>query len=793
MAPIAETSVLHLSLKGEEISNSIGSMFTRNTSTVIKVCAFQPAAQEVWQPVLTSSRALEEPASASAWPSWRILEQSSNQEWSPIKIACQKLCQGDLDWPVQIEVVHQDEHGEDVAQVGSFETTVSELLKRSKDTTGNARSYNLMESGRCSGRIVVAEARIEEGEFGDSSPEPATTVEEYVDTITETQSWASSTIYSELPSCAASMISTISATSTKKSIPRPPEFSTKISATQRYSEDTQEARFPLPPKGALKRGKSIQYMEPSRKMLILNLGAVNLVPLPKGFLDDATNAWYTISAFRAGNVSPFQVVYNSDTVADNLSPVWEECVIGLDELCSGNLDWPILISVYDRQNSGRDGPMGSYQTTVSEILRNQESKKGSGQSGRMTLKRGFREIGDLKVVSATIQDGSADEEAIVQDDRSWFLKTRDLVADLVDYRKHEEQVNSAVAEVTDDHGDSTRGKNISTVEDSTHGGQSAMVTETDAASAGLGSSCSGTLSNFSREWSESSFSRADGSSEFGHSDSESFDKCFDALKLHEVDAEDEPKLGGLGEGNRAVADDEKKEKANECTKSERKKVAEAVKSIRGEKENKTRKDAIGNPARPRKSKRSIAQKTLKQTLKAARRVMPDEETQKKLNRKVKRTIRGTVKAVHRVVKEGVDSKKKRGKLPVETKTLAAEPARPKGGAGDMVLSTWMTQREENVAAGAGKLDDLASIMDISYKHEEPTPSVRTTAATQKKAKCNEKPKKVTKKETKESAQRTTILTKKGLTKGVSKLPKRSRSGTKKLDYAKMLDDDSRHS
>lgn len=53
---------------------------------------------------------------------------------------------------------------------------------------------------------------------------------------------------------------------------------------------------------------------------------------------------------------------------NNLSPLWNEKKIELSELCDGDYDHPIKISVFDHEGDGDHKLIGFVETTVSEII-----------------------------------------------------------------------------------------------------------------------------------------------------------------------------------------------------------------------------------------------------------------------------------------------------------------------------------------------------------------------------------------------------------------------------------------
>ena len=56
----------------------------------------------------------------------------------------------------------------------------------------------------------------------------------------------------------------------------------------------------------------------------------------------------------------WNVVHRSKEVKDNLSPNWAEDNLDLSTLCGGDLDHPILISVFDYESSGKVRAISFY-------------------------------------------------------------------------------------------------------------------------------------------------------------------------------------------------------------------------------------------------------------------------------------------------------------------------------------------------------------------------------------------------------------------------------------------------
>ena len=84
----------------------------------------------------------------------------------------------------------------------------------------------------------------------------------------------------------------------------------------------------------------------------------------EGFMRKS-DPFYELSCRRdgAGGLT-WDNVFRSDVVKNNLSPVWKEAVLNLSVLNQGQMEKPILISVYDYESDGNHVLMGKVEITV---------------------------------------------------------------------------------------------------------------------------------------------------------------------------------------------------------------------------------------------------------------------------------------------------------------------------------------------------------------------------------------------------------------------------------------------
>jgi len=93
----------------------------------------------------------------------------------------------------------------------------------------------------------------------------------------------------------------------------------------------------------------------------------------EGFLRKSDPFYELMSKdLTAHNTTDWNNVYRSEFVKDNLSPYWKEHEVELSILCDGNLEQGIQVVIYDYEKSGKHVHMGTFETTVNELV----SKKG---------------------------------------------------------------------------------------------------------------------------------------------------------------------------------------------------------------------------------------------------------------------------------------------------------------------------------------------------------------------------------------------------------------------------------
>lgn len=96
--------------------------------------------------------------------------------------------------------------------------------------------------------------------------------------------------------------------------------------------------------------------------------------------------------------------FRSETVKDNLNPQWKDAVVSLSILNQGDLDKPIMISVFDYESKGSHVLMGQVETSVKAL----QGMAG----GTLGLKKKGQATGTLNIKKADV--AGVDDATIVQ-------------------------------------------------------------------------------------------------------------------------------------------------------------------------------------------------------------------------------------------------------------------------------------------------------------------------------------------------------------------------------------------
>uniref|UniRef100_A0AAQ5XJ55 C2 domain-containing protein n=1 Tax=Amphiprion ocellaris TaxID=80972 RepID=A0AAQ5XJ55_AMPOC len=82
-----------------------------------------------------------------------------------------------------------------------------------------------------------------------------------------------------------------------------------------------------------------------------------------------------LEIFRINDDGTESLVHRTETVMNNLSPVWKSFKVSLNTLCSGDHDRELKCTVWDWDSNGKHDFIGEFQTTFKEMRAEQEGKQ----------------------------------------------------------------------------------------------------------------------------------------------------------------------------------------------------------------------------------------------------------------------------------------------------------------------------------------------------------------------------------------------------------------------------------
>jgi Copine len=92
------------------------------------------------------------------------------------------------------------------------------------------------------------------------------------------------------------------------------------------------------------------------------------------------------------------------TIENSLSPEWDEAIVELSILCGGNLDEPILLTVYDHEKDGKHVSMGRLETTVNALV------LAASSGSELELTNRGKEAGSVVILVAQVITSDAVSE-----------------------------------------------------------------------------------------------------------------------------------------------------------------------------------------------------------------------------------------------------------------------------------------------------------------------------------------------------------------------------------------------
>jgi Copine/C2 domain len=146
-APTADLGTLHLKMQGHRLKNVDG-LFGKSDPFFILSTQENAAGGLTWYPVYRS----------------QPIMNNLNPVWSEGTIDVGRLCSGDLNKPILLEVLDWDKKGKHQI-LGKFETSVQSLLsavvQENKTSPDTSKAFKLLNKGKEAGQVIVTTARLD--------------------------------------------------------------------------------------------------------------------------------------------------------------------------------------------------------------------------------------------------------------------------------------------------------------------------------------------------------------------------------------------------------------------------------------------------------------------------------------------------------------------------------------------------------------------------------------------------------------------------------------------------------
>lgn len=152
--------------------------------------------------------------------------------------------------------------------------------------------------------------------------------------------------------------------------------------------------------GGMVVARVVKAPDRDSKMLNITLQGVQLKNLAKmGGVSDPYVEFFTRDGPKDG---PWVSVKRSKHIDNSLDPLWDPMLIDMYDLCRGECNQPILMKVMDYVKKGKHIFMGSFETTVNELI---DAKIGTPNMKSFSVINKGKGHGKVLVASASIEGG----------------------------------------------------------------------------------------------------------------------------------------------------------------------------------------------------------------------------------------------------------------------------------------------------------------------------------------------------------------------------------------------------
>ena len=342
-------------------------------------------------------------------------------KWGPAQIDVNALCGGDRDKTFRIAVFDFEKDSKHEF-MGSVVTTVNELML-SETSVGNLTDLRSIDTSKAliltkgskqkaCGKLVVSSVRVPHNllQTGGTREVPSG-VENNFDVATN----ESGLVQADVPTIPAQGILAdehhvensgsdkggplgVKLASFKKEV----KSALHVPSTVHHSGSIQATSSQVRPSSS---SASHDFASEGKEVFMLHLIGVKLKNVEGPF--KKSDPFYEVYAASAEDGELTDMIYCSEYIKNNLSPIWEPAKIDMAKLCGGDRDKLFRIAVFDYEKDLKHDFMGSIDTTVNGLIAaNTDEEKSLTESSIDTSKALILTKGGKLIVSSIAMPAS---------------------------------------------------------------------------------------------------------------------------------------------------------------------------------------------------------------------------------------------------------------------------------------------------------------------------------------------------------------------------------------------------
>jgi hypothetical protein len=142
-----------------------------------------------------------------------------------------------------------------------------------------------------------------------------------------------------------------------------------------------------------------------------------------------TNPFFEVSkrTRAGGGGTTWQIAYRSEALKKEQNPKWKAVSIALNDICDGDQEQPVMITVKDWDKKGKHKKLHSFETNVNGIIK-ANRHGGTGSMGEtdtapaFELKTKGKKAGSITVLTATIEGDSSTHPPLQQSSSNFSVE-----------------------------------------------------------------------------------------------------------------------------------------------------------------------------------------------------------------------------------------------------------------------------------------------------------------------------------------------------------------------------------